>query len=171
VRTALLVAAMAAVAACAARPQPEDDAERTVRGVISVVGSAPQEAVLLTAEGAAPVALVGEQARLLRPLAGLDVEVAARASQHAAPPSVVPGTALLDVQHFTVVAAHGSAAHDGILLLEDGAYMLRLRSGERVPVGALPPVLQQHVGARVFLAGPLDRSPAVYGIIQLAPRR
>lgn len=175
-RAAVLLLLLAALPACTARA-PRDDAAADVpptggglyasaRGLVSVVGSEPATAVLLTAEGHAPVALVGEQATLLRAVAGLEVEVTGYPAGGAAVPAAPPGTDVVDVLRFTVVAHEGVAAVDGTIERDGGTFYLRLADGRRVATPALPPLLRDRVGARVYLAGPLDAPPRAWGIIR-----
>jgi hypothetical protein len=139
----------------------------TVQGVVSLVGSEPNTAVIVTTaepDGTA-VALIGPGAVLLQRVAGLQVEAEGLRTGGPLPPAVPPGTLALEVHRFVVTAVDGVPALDGVIEEHDGAFHLRLADGELLPAPALPPTLRQHVGARVFLAGPLDRAPAAYGII------
>jgi hypothetical protein len=154
--------------ATSAEPQP---AFATVRGTLVAVGSEPQTALLLRPPaGAQPLALTGEATALMRPLAGVDVEIEGERVGEAAAPGVAPGTPLLEVLRFMVVAVNGVPAQDGTLEQDGAGFHLRLRGGERATVRVLPPALRQHVGARIFLVGPLDRAPAAYGIIEMPLR-
>ena len=52
-----------------------------------------------------------------------------------------------------------------MLSVERDQYWLSLHDGRKLAVRNLPAALRTKSGARVFLAGPLDRPPAAYGII------
>jgi hypothetical protein len=144
----------------------------TARGIVVIAGSEPRTALLLMPAGdAQPFALTGEATPLLRSVAGVEVEVEGERVGGAVLPDVAPDTPQLDVRHFTVIAVNGVAAQDGTLEHDGAGFHLRLHGGERIAVRELPPSLRQHVGARIFLAGPLDRAPSSYGIIAPGPQR
>jgi hypothetical protein len=153
--------------ATSAEPQP---VFATVRGTLVAAGSEPQAALLLRRPAAETFALTGEATALLRPLAGVEVEIEGERVRAAALPGVAPGTPVLEVLRFTVVAVNGVSALDGTLEQDAAGFHLRLRGGERTAVRELPPALRQHVGARIFLVGPLDRAPSAYGIIEMPLR-
>jgi hypothetical protein len=177
-RIATLAACIAV--ACAPRAQLEGDyatsagpqpAFATVHGTLVVAGSEPQTTLLLgPPAGEQTLALTGEATALLRPLAGVDVEIEGERVGEAELPGVAPGTPALEVLRFIVVAVNGVPAHDGTLEQDGAGFHLRLRGGERAAVRELPPALRQHVGARIFLVGPFDRAPAAYGIIEMPLR-
>jgi hypothetical protein len=131
----------------------------SLRGTVRVVGSEPATQVVLEpAGGGASVTLQGQRAVLLR-LSGLEVAVE---GEPEAP-------SRFRVARVTVRAANGIAAVDGVLAREGGGYVLRTPDGRRVAVPHLPEALAGRVGARVFLAGPLDRHPDSFGVIEEAP--
>ena len=43
--------------------------------------------------------------------------------------------------------------------------MLRLVDGRALPVSFMPAALRQQIGARAWIAGPLDATPLSYGLI------
>jgi hypothetical protein len=149
------------------RPTVEQaTAPDSVRGRISVVGSEPMtEVVLRPRGGTESLALAGAQVAMLRGLAGIDVLVRGRRTgtySRTATPQVV---AVFEVESFVVRAVSGIAATDGIVAVEGGRFYLVLQDGSRLAVTHFPTVLQKKIGARVFIAGPLDREAATYGLI------
>jgi hypothetical protein len=148
-----------AVLACA-RGAPGDHgsarpAADTVRGTVRILGSEPMTSIVLEpAGGGAPVALDGERTLLGR-LAGIEVAVVGEPGP--------PGR--LRVAHVVVRAADGVPATDGVLAREGDRDVLVLRDGSRRVVARLPQALRGRVGARVWLAGPLDGDIDSFGII------
>jgi len=170
---ARLVAALCALAALACArgaPAPADaraapaaaeaaSAADSLRGTVRVVGSEPlTQVVLEPAGGGAAVALEGERAVLQR-LAAIEVMVAGDAE--------TPGR--FRVARVAVRSANGVPAVDGVLAREGDRWVLATADGRRLPVPHLPEALRDHAGARVWLAGPLDRAPDSFGVIVEIP--
>jgi hypothetical protein len=127
----------------------------TVRGVVRNTGAEPATSIVLDAGAAGVVVVSGERA-VLEQLAGMEVTVwGARL-----PPN------RFEVARVAVRAVGGVAAIDGVLERDDDGYVLRTAGGARLAVPHLPPDLRSRVGARVWLAGPLDRAPDSYGVIR-----
>jgi hypothetical protein len=127
----------------------------TLRGMIQVVGSEPATWIVLQPSPEQAVTLAGQR-EVLEQMAGLEVVVRGR--------SEAGGEFRVDA--VTVRAANGVPAVDGVLHREDGGYVLRTTGGERFAVPHLPEPLRERVGWRIWLAGPLDRSPDSYGLIR-----
>jgi hypothetical protein len=128
----------------------------TLRGIVEVVGSEPATSVALLMDGGAPpVTLDGERPMLDR-LAGLEVAVWGSL--------VRPG--VFRVERVAVRAAGGVAAVDGVLVHDAGGWALTTEDGRRLPVLYLPDALRGMAGARIWLAGPLDRAPDSSGVIK-----
>lgn len=146
-------------------------ARDTVRGTISVVGSEPLTALVLSpVTGAAPMALVGAHQVTLRGLSGLEVMVAGRRTANMSAAIPRPGGgAEFEVDSFVVRAVDGVAATDGIVASEGGRFYLVTAGGSRLRADFLPVALRQKIGARVFVAGALDQTPASYGVIVARP--
>lgn len=70
------------------------------------------------------------------------------------------------VLRFTVIAAKGQPATDGTLADDAGALYLVTVDGRWHVLGHPPAELHAHVGARVWIAGPLDREPLAFGVIE-----
>jgi hypothetical protein len=134
-------------AATVAEARPQAD---SLRGTVEIVGSEPGTWVALLPQG---VTLTGER-RLLQQLAGLEVAVFGTRD----------GPKQFTVQRFAVRAASGVPAVDGVLDHGAGGWVLVTADGVRRPVPRLPEALRGKAGARVWIAGPLDR-PDSFGII------
>lgn len=134
----------------------------SVRGIVSVAGAEPMAVVQVTpGRGAGrPVAVAGPLAGLLRSLGGVDLVM--RGSR------ATDGTSF-EATSFTVRGVDGVAAVDGVIVRDGATVVLALTDGGRVAVPHLPPSLRSRVGARVYLAGPLDAAPAAYGVIAERP--
>ena len=159
----VLASCALALAACARGTPPPADAHTTaaadtLRGRLEVVGSEPGTSVVLLDGRGGGVTLEGERALLL-PLSGLEVMVRGRPD----------GPRTFHVERFAVRAADGVPAVDGVLAREGGRDVLVLEDGRRVPLAYTPEALRGMHGARVWLAGPLDRAPDSFGVIRAAP--
>ncbi|HTD62347.1 MAG TPA: hypothetical protein VK679_16950 [Gemmatimonadaceae bacterium] len=70
------------------------------------------------------------------------------------------------VVRFTVIAAKGQPVVDGTLADDAGALYIVTDDGRWHALGRPPAALHAHVGARVWVAGPLDREPIAFGIVE-----
>lgn len=143
--------------ACARGAPPPADARAaadTLRGRLEVVGSEPGTSIALFDARGGAVTLEGERAVLLQ-LAALEVMVRGRPE----------GPRTFRVERVSVRAAEGVAAVDGVLARDGARDVLVLEDGRRVPLAVTPAALRGKYGARVWLAGPLDRAPDTFGII------
>lgn len=167
-RVALLVPCALAMLACArgAGPGPRDgDASVTeadsLRGRVAIVGSEPGTWAVLQMDGGRRAVTLDGPRPLLDRLAGLEVAVWG-----------VPGEpGVFRVDRFAVRASGGVPATDGILARERGGWVLVTGDGKHLPVAHLPELLEGMEGARVWLAGPLDRPPDSSGILADPPHR
>ncbi|HEY8470554.1 MAG TPA: DUF5818 domain-containing protein [Longimicrobiales bacterium] len=133
----------------------------TLRGTVAIVGAEPLARVVLRpAGGGAEVELVGPQREALARVAGAEVVAVGRPA-----PGTTPGPALEAVS-FTVTAVDGQPAVDGRLEREAGGLVLVTPDGRRVRLVRPPAALEAWVGARVWVAGPLDREPQAFGMIE-----
>lgn len=131
----------------------------TLRGTIEVVGSEPATLVALMVDGGRrAVALEGPRPLLDR-LAGLEVAVWGAPLR----------AGVFRVERVEVRASAGVPAVDGVLARQGRGWVLVTHDGRRLPVAHLPEVLQRMEGARVWLAGPLDRDPDSSGVISEPP--
>lgn len=133
----------------------------TLRGTVAIVGAEPLARVVLRpAGGGAEVELVGPQREALARVAGVEVVAVGRPA-----PGTSPGPALEAVS-FTVTAVDGQPAVDGRLEREAGGLVLVTPDGRRIRLVRPPAALEAWVGARVWVAGPLDREPQAFGMIE-----
>jgi hypothetical protein len=65
---------------------------------------------------------------------------------------------------FLAVAVDGVSVIDGVLGRDSDGVFIRT-VGKRYPVANPPSSFQQLIGARIWLAGPLDTGPYKYGMI------
>ncbi|MEO7521401.1 MAG: hypothetical protein ABIW79_06245 [Gemmatimonas sp.] len=137
----------------------------TLRGVVIETGAEPSTSLLLVpAAGLERIALTGSAQQLLRRVVGLEVMVHGRLTGQRA--AVTPGGApMFDADTFIVRVVEGEVAHDGIVTASAGLYGIRTSDGTNHPVPYMPVALRGKVGARVFVAGSLERAPTAYGII------
>lgn len=101
------------------------------------------------------IGLTGDQAASLSSVVGDQVEV----------DGLLDETSEMLVERFLVVAVGGERVLDGILDRTPDGFILHLTyGGDR---GVMDPSddLQQHIGDRVWLAGPEDGAPTSFGVI------
>lgn len=152
----------------AAQPSPVAAAGDTLRGVLTSVGSEPLTALVLTTRDGGQFVLEAAtkgDAPMLRNVLGLELMVRGGrtgAQSAAAAPRPIP---VFGMSGFVVRGADGYPTVDGVVARIDAAYVLIVADGRRIPAPKLPVSLQQKIGARVFVAGPLDAPPISYGII------
>lgn len=141
-------------------------ARDTVRGVLRRIGADPLAQWVLTPAAGAAVIVEGPLVSSLEALDGLEVVVGgtlsstARAGAGATPLRVFVG------ERYLVRAAEGRAALDGTVVRQGDVFALRLADGRTIATPFLPPALRASIGARVWIAGPLDRDPAGYGVLR-----
>jgi hypothetical protein len=160
---------MAVITACAkpahrtelaAKPVNTD----TIIGVVQLTGTdstAPINLMPSSPSGdtfGMPIKLVASPS--LRSVNGLRVRlVGTQASDRRWPDRVT-------VLGFEVIGLKAQPAIDGTLVEDAGALYIVPADGRRRALPQAPPDLRAHVGARVWMAGPLDREPIAYGIIE-----
>ncbi|MHB8839172.1 MAG: hypothetical protein ACYC7F_09500 [Gemmatimonadaceae bacterium] len=171
-RLGSLMVLMASLLACHSRPATPAGGLRveadTLRATVERIGSEPlAHWIARTADGSACVVTMRSGAPLAV-LAGLEVTLwGTRTTTTAA---TAPGvTCAFDVAAFAVRAVNGIPAADGILRAVGSGFALELASGERKTLASVPAVLRAQVGARIYWAGPLDRAPEAYGVLEPAP--
>ncbi|MES2524891.1 MAG: hypothetical protein V4617_19490 [Gemmatimonadota bacterium] len=137
----------------------------TARGVLLQIGSEPLTSLVLEPKGrAARLTLEGAMLDVLKAAEGLEIVVRGRLTDTRAP-AAPAGSRVFQVASFTVRAAEGRAAHDGVVVRDTEGFALRLQDGTLTRAPHMPVALQSKPGARVFLVGPLMQSPAAYGIL------
>jgi len=133
----------------------------TLRGTVAVVGALPLTRVVLRPEGGgADIELIGAQRDALARVAGAEVRVVGRQARGTA------AAPALEVTSFAVTAVDGQPAVDGRLEREEGRLVLVTSDGRRIRLVQPPAALEDWVGARVWIAGPLDREPQAFGLIE-----
>jgi hypothetical protein len=151
---------MILMAACTttpdATPGEYGEAGDTLRGMVRITGAQPGTTIVLeTAQGTTIV--LSESRELLQQMAAMEI-VAWGQPQ---PDSRFRVTRAL------VRSVSGIPAVDGILeRAADGRHSLLTAAGERLPLPWLPVALHAQAGSRIWLAGPLDRPPELYGVIR-----
>jgi len=166
IRAVLVPCALAAMACVRGTPAPPAAAlvaaaGDSLRGMVEVVGSEPGTSVALLMDGGRRAVTLEGERPLLDRMAGLEVAVWGA--------TVRPG--VFRVDRFAVRASGGVAATDGVLAREGGGWALVTGDGKHLPVPHLPESLEGMEGARVWLAGPLDRPPNSSGILADPPHR
>ena len=151
-------AAIASLSACGGRSvargaPPAIAANDSVEGIVRMVGvEAAPEVVLAMDDGSPALHLVGPGA--LRRVAGLRVAVIGLRDKRA-----------FDVWRFSVVAANGVAASDGLLVARGDSLVLVTERGT-LAVRAPSPGLRAALQHRVWISGSLDAPTVAYGIIE-----
>ncbi|MDB4914857.1 MAG: hypothetical protein JWM95_2501 [Gemmatimonadetes bacterium] len=144
---------------------PVQNTVDTVRGVLSTVGSEPIVEVVITPAAGEKFVIVGGQTARLRSLGKVEVMLAGRYPGLRSMTAAPRGLRAFEADKFTVRSADGVPAYDGVVVKEADHYFLISSNGHRWPADHMPEMLRRLPGARVFLAGPLDRDPVSYGII------
>lgn len=160
-------AALAAAAAEQTAPSATrgDAAADSLRGIVERIGSEPSARLVVRAADGAVCAL---QMAAPPPFEGLEVTLWGR--RDVAASTMIPGVSCaFAARRYAVRAVDGIAAVDGMLLESETSYALALASGERPLLRQVPATLRTQVGARIFWAGPLNRTPAAYGVLEPAP--
>ena len=129
----------------------------SVRGIVAVVGTSFDSHVILRpAAGGRAVTLVGAQARTVGRLSGADVWLTGTRDDRGQ----------ITVSRFLVRSVDGAPALDGTLIARGDQLLLVTRDGKQHPIANPPPALREHVGARVWITGPLDKGPLTFGVIE-----
>ncbi len=154
---ALVLCAVAAFTGCH-RPMNEGIAPASqldsLVGIVSVTGTSFEQHVVLRVAGRAQTIVItsADSASLSR-VAGTEVVVRGR----------VEGN-LFRVVSFTVRRVDGAPVADGTLRREGGLFVLETAGG-RSEIGNAPASFGSMIGARIWVGGPLDTGPNVYGVI------
>lgn len=137
----------------AAGDNPAAASTDSLQGTVRITGvDALPRVTLAFDDGTPSVTLVG--APSLRQVAGLRVSVVgARAGSQ------------MTVSRFTVVAANGVPATDGVLSIDGTALILTTADGRRHTLVSPSPALRAAAGHRVWVSGPLTAPPVAYGVI------
>lgn len=137
-----------------ARASASPAATDSLAGIVSVTGTSYEQHLVLRV-GAGTRALAaspGDSSALVR-LGGAEVSVYGKA-----------GVDRFAVAAFTVTAVSGQAVVDGVLMRDGARLVLRTRTA-RLALGNPPAALDSLIGARIWVGGPIDAGPNVYGVI------
>jgi hypothetical protein len=141
----------------------------TARGILRTVGAAPLTHMVLTPTSGEHLALASGDSAVMIALAaadGLEIMISGERTAERVMDVGPTGTRLFRVRHFTVRAADGVPARDGMLRRVDGTWYLETAPGARQPIVSLPSALRNQEGARVFLVGDPARAPQAFGVLQ-----
>lgn len=137
----------------------------SVRGVVERVGSDPTSRLVVRGADGVACAL-----RMSTPPSFEGLEVTLWGARDRTAASLLPDVACtVTVARYAVRAVDGVAATDGVLRAQGDGYALETADGTRRPLRAVPATLHAQVGARIYWAGPLDRAPEAYGVLEPAP--
>jgi hypothetical protein len=133
-------------------------ADTNVKGIVSITGTSfDQHVQLRTDSGVLSLIAQSNDSAALARLGGLELSV--RGTRE---PSG------FRVSSFTVLRAGDRAVTDGVLV-QDGASIALQTSAGKLTLGNPPDALRRMIGARVWVAGPLDAGPNSYGVIVPRP--
>lgn len=137
-----------------ARASASPAAMDSLAGVVSITGTSYEQHIVLRVGGGTRelVASPDDSSALVR-LGGAEISVYGHA-----------GVQRFAVAEFTVKSIDGAGVADGVLLRKGTQLMLRTRAG-RLALGNPPAALDSLIGARIWLGGPIDTGPNVYGVI------
>lgn len=147
--------------------EPSREPQDSVRGVVESVGSEPLTQLILRQPDGSTCAVHAAPTVVPASVAGLEVTLWGTRTT-AAPPMLPGATCAISALRYAVRAADGVPTVDGVLRADGARFSIELASGEKRALRDVPAVLRGRVGARIFWAGPLDRAPASYGVLQEA---
>jgi hypothetical protein len=140
--------------AVAIAPDSVATAPDSLTGIVSITGTSfEQRIVLRNGNSVTSLSAATPESAALSRMGGIEVRVVGKQT-----PS------MFQVDHFTALSVAGSPVADGILRNDDGRLALETTHG-RLPLGNPPTALRGMIGARVWIAGPLDTGPNSYGVI------
>ncbi|MBC7788590.1 MAG: hypothetical protein H7Z74_01480 [Anaerolineae bacterium] len=136
----------------------------TVSGTVKLLGAASSaQLTLIPVGGGGSIALTGQSVAALERTNGAEIWVSGKMSTG-------PGRPLaarrMDVERFVVRSVDGAPVTDGVLVAQGDAIILVASDGKRHQLVTPPQALRSNVGARVWIAGPIDREPSSFGIIK-----
>lgn len=160
-RSPVVAALVLSLAACSETPSgpigsgggtyvPPTESEQSLTGLV-IVGSA--DVYLRVSSNM--VRLNGPEARVMRTVAGLDVEVRGQIDMNGG----------FSVRRFLVRGLNGQSAADGILVAAGNSYALKLADGTLRAIVDPPAALVARIGNRVWVAGDANASPTAFGVI------
>jgi hypothetical protein len=134
---------------------PPRASKDSVGGVVAVMGTAfEQHLVLRTDTSSLELVATRNDSTALSRLGGVDVVLFG-----------TQGPTAFAVSAFRVRGVDGAPVVDGVLVRDGARLLLRAASGT-VALGNPPAAFDSLVGARLWVGGPLDTGPNVYGVIE-----
>jgi hypothetical protein len=157
----ILSAASALVAASVScRPVRNASTETSpdsLTGIVSITGTSfEQQLMLRSGDSSVRLSATSPDSAALSRMGGIEVIVAGKRAGDS-----------LRIARFTALRVAGSPVVDGVLREDGGRLVLETHQG-KLPLGNPPSALRSMIGARVWIGGPLDSGPNIYGVI--APR-
>ncbi len=157
-RAVLAISAVLGLTASAScrpvRNSVADVSPDSLTGTVSVTGTSfEQQLVLRSGDSAVRLSVTAPDSAALSRMGGVEVMVVGKRTGN-----------LLQVERFAAVRVAGAPVVDGVLRNDGGRLSLETHQGS-VQLGNPPDALRGMIGARVWVGGPLDRGPNVYGVI------
>ena len=126
----------------------------SLTGAVSITGTAfEQQLVLRSGDRATPLSAGASDSAALSRMGGVEVLVIGKRTPN-----------VFQVERFAALNVAGSPVVDGFIRNDGGRLVLETTNG-RIPLGNPPATLRGMIGARVWIAGPLDTGPNSYGVI------
>jgi hypothetical protein len=162
---AVMLASLAAACSCPASRAREVSPTAppdTVRGLVVIVRTVDQPAVLIRPVGSAEVLPVdGPVVAALRDLEGFDVWIGGTAT------TVHGARSLANASDFRVLGVEGAPVRDGQLILRGDSLLINDSTGTLTPIVRPTEILRHEVDRRVWVAGPYDQPPSAFGVIHV----
>lgn len=131
-----------------------ESAPDSLAGTVSVTGTSFEKRIVLrSGDSSVRLSATTSDSAALTRLGGVEVMVTGKRTAD-----------VLQVERFAALRVAGSPVVDGVLRNDGGRLMLET-SGGNIPLGNPPDALRSMIGARVWIGGPLDVGPNVYGVI------
>ncbi len=135
----------------------------TTSGIVKSLGTAAtSQLTLLPNSGGGKIALTGPDLAALGRTNGAEVWMTGTLRSGPGRPLAARS---MEVERFVVRAVDGVTVTDGMLVADGDAVVLVASDGKRHRLVTPPSALQSQVGARVWIAGRMDREPSTFGVI------
>jgi hypothetical protein len=126
----------------------------SLAGTVSVTGTSFEKRIVLrSGDSSVRLSATASDSAALTRLGGVEVVVTGKRTAD-----------VLQVERFSAVRVAGSPVVDGVLKDDGGRLVLETHQG-RLQLGNPPGALRAMLGARVWIGGPLDVGPNVFGVI------